>query len=121
MYTAHCRSKLRDCESVALLVLVLYGSSLCVSHVTMSTLSFVPCSSAINPSFWHELARLKLEELKLDAGAISFVATYSHERTITDRQTGKAIGLGNIVNFESTGFTSSGGATGYVSLRRTEP
>jgi ubiquitin-like modifier-activating enzyme ATG7 len=60
----------------------------------MSVVQFAPFSSLIQPPFWHELTRLKLEVLRLSENHIPVTASYSIGKTIKDRNTGQEIELG---------------------------
>lgn len=55
---------------------------------------FTPFSSLIQPAFWHELTRLKLDVLRLSAEEVPVTATYTAGRAVTDRETGKEVDLG---------------------------
>lgn len=55
---------------------------------------FTPFSSLIEPAFWHELTRLKIDVLRLAEHALPIAASYSVGRSVTDRETGKEIDLG---------------------------
>lgn len=55
---------------------------------------FTPFSSVVQPSFWHELTKLKIDVLKLSEEFLSVTATYSTGRSVTDRETGNEVDLG---------------------------
>jgi ubiquitin-like modifier-activating enzyme ATG7 len=60
----------------------------------MPVVQFAQFSSIVQPTFWHELTRLKLEVLRLSDDTVSPTATYSTGRTIKDRNTGQQVALG---------------------------
>ena len=70
----------------------------CISIMTTTknahVVQFNPFSSLVQPPFWHELTRLKIDVLKLSQDSLPIHASYSTGRTITDRETGKEISLG---------------------------
>ncbi|XP_006463040.1 hypothetical protein AGABI2DRAFT_194065, partial [Agaricus bisporus var. bisporus H97] len=57
-------------------------------------LQFVPFASLVQPAFWHALADVKIDQLRLSDAPIDIAATYAVGRSITDRETGQAIDLG---------------------------
>jgi ubiquitin-like modifier-activating enzyme ATG7 len=57
-------------------------------------LQFVPFASLVQPAFWHALADLKIDQLRLSDDAVDIAATYSVGRSVTDRETGQTIDLG---------------------------
>jgi ubiquitin-like modifier-activating enzyme ATG7 len=60
----------------------------------MPVVHFAQLSSIVQPTFWHELTRLKLEVLRLSDETVALTASYSAGRTIKDRNTGQEIALG---------------------------
>ncbi|KAI0061459.1 E1-like protein-activating [Artomyces pyxidatus] len=60
----------------------------------MPVVQFTQFSSLVQPTFWHELTRLKLEVLKLSDASVPLTAHYSAGRTIKDRNTGQEVALG---------------------------
>lgn len=62
---------------------------------TQEILKFMPYSSCINPSFWFELSRTKLEDLKLDD---SFKLLFGYFSNCT------SCDLPPIVNFDYSSF-----------------
>ena len=58
------------------------------------TLQFTPFSSLVQPSFWHELTRLKIDVLRLSEDTIEINGSYAAGRSVVDRETGNEIGLG---------------------------
>lgn len=60
----------------------------------MPVVQFAQFSSLVQPTFWHELSRLKLEVLRLSDESLTLTATYSAGRTIKDRNTGQEVALG---------------------------
>ncbi|CAG8707544.1 14722_t:CDS:2, partial [Acaulospora colombiana] len=76
---------------------------------TMSNLQFTPFTSQVSPQLWHQLSKLKIDELKLSQDSIPLKATYSAGRTTVDRETGKEIGLGCTFNAPSPNVAVSSG------------
>ena len=76
-----------------------------------TTAAFVPLASSVTPSFWTEFARQKLEVLKLDDRPFALTASYTHERTARDRQTGADIGLGSLLSFDASSFSEPSSST----------
>lgn len=60
----------------------------------MPVVQFAQFSSIVQPTFWHELSRLKLEVLRLSDETVTLTATYSTGRTVKDRNTGQDVALG---------------------------
>jgi ubiquitin-like modifier-activating enzyme ATG7 len=60
----------------------------------MPVVHFAQFSSIVQPTFWHELSRLKLEVLRLSDETVTLTASYSAGRTIKDRNTGQEVSLG---------------------------
>lgn len=60
----------------------------------MPVVLFAQFSSIVQPTFWHELSRLKLEVLRLSDDSVTLTASYSSGRTIKDRNTGQEVALG---------------------------
>ncbi|KAI9510094.1 hypothetical protein F5148DRAFT_1182407 [Russula earlei] len=60
----------------------------------MPIVQFAQFSSIVQPTFWHELSKLKLEVLRLSEETVTLTATYSAGRTIKDRNTGQDVALG---------------------------
>ena len=60
----------------------------------MPLVHFAQFSSIVQPTFWHELSRLKLEVLRLSDQTVTLTASYSAGRTIKDRNTGQEVALG---------------------------
>ncbi|KZO99225.1 E1-like protein-activating [Calocera viscosa TUFC12733] len=60
----------------------------------MPIVQFVPFSSSVHPSFWHELTKLKIDVLRLDASHVPVSASYTAGKTVVDRETGNEVGLG---------------------------
>ena len=55
---------------------------------------FTPFSSLVQPAFWHELTRLKIDVLRLAEHPLTIAASYSAGRSVKDRETGKEVDLG---------------------------
>ncbi len=64
----------------------------------MTVVQFAQFSSLVQPTFWHELSRLKLEVLRLSDDTVPLTATYLAGRTIKDRNTGQEVALGCNIN-----------------------
>ncbi|KAG8876401.1 Autophagy protein 7 [Tulasnella sp. 331] len=62
--------------------------------IASSVMQFTPFSSVVQPAFWHELTKLKIDVLKLSQEAVTIYGTYSIGRSVTDRETGKEVTLG---------------------------
>ncbi|KAF8260462.1 hypothetical protein EI94DRAFT_1667960 [Lactarius quietus] len=60
----------------------------------MPVVQFAQFSSLVQPTFWHELSRVKLDVLRLSDDSVPLTATYSAGRTIKDRNTGQEVALG---------------------------
>ena len=60
----------------------------------MPVVHFAQFSSIVQPTFWNDLSRLKLEFLRLSEETVNFTASYSAGRTIKDRNTGQEVALG---------------------------
>lgn len=60
----------------------------------MTIVQFTPFSSLVQPAFWHDLTRLKIDVFKLSEETVPITATYSAGRSVTDRETGNEVALG---------------------------
>ncbi|KDN42004.1 hypothetical protein RSAG8_07049, partial [Rhizoctonia solani AG-8 WAC10335] len=60
----------------------------------MTVIQFTPLSSLVQPAFWHDLVRLKIDVLKLSAESQPVTASYSAGKSIIDRETGQDVVLG---------------------------
>ncbi|KAN0074509.1 hypothetical protein V8E55_011921 [Tylopilus felleus] len=60
----------------------------------MPVVQFAPFASVVQPAFWHELTRLKIDVLRLSDESISLTGSYSVGRSIRDRETGQDVALG---------------------------
>ncbi|KAG2347636.1 E1-like protein-activating [Suillus weaverae] len=60
----------------------------------MPVVQFAPFASLVQPGFWHELTRMKIDVLRLSEDAITVNGSYSVGRSIRDRETGQDIALG---------------------------
>lgn len=54
-----------------------------------SSIKFVPFSSLVDTSFWHQLAEKKLNEVKLDRRPIPATATYRNGKKGRNSEKGK--------------------------------
>jgi hypothetical protein len=73
----------------------------------MPVVQFAQFSSIVQPTFWHELSRLKLEVLRLSDETVPITATYSTGRTVKDRNTGREVALGCNIALGGEGFSES--------------
>lgn len=60
----------------------------------MPVVQFAPFASLVQPGFWHELTRMKIDVLRLSEDAIIVNGSYSVGRSIRDRETGQDVALG---------------------------
>ena len=65
---------------------------------------FTPLSSLVQPTFWHELTRLKIDVLKLSQDTLPMTANYSVGRLVLDRESGKEVPLGCNLTVAGEGF-----------------
>lgn len=79
----------------------------------MTVIQFNPLSSLVQPAFWHDLVRLKIDVLKLSAESQTVTASYSAGKSIIDRETGKDVALGCQIVLAGDGFS---GQTRYAPL-----
>jgi ubiquitin-like modifier-activating enzyme ATG7 len=73
----------------------------------MPVVQFAQFSSIVQPTFWHELSRLKLEVLRLSEETVTLTATYSTGRTVKDRNTGQEVALGCNIALGGEGLSES--------------
>lgn len=59
----------------------------------MPVVQFAPFTSLVNPGFWHELTKLKIDVLKLSDESLTIGASYSAGRSVLDRESGQEIAL----------------------------
>ncbi|KIJ16262.1 hypothetical protein PAXINDRAFT_168437 [Paxillus involutus ATCC 200175] len=60
----------------------------------MVVIQFAPFASLVQPAFWHELTRMKIDVLRLSDESLKVTGSYSVGRSIRDRETGQDIALG---------------------------
>lgn len=60
----------------------------------MTIVQFAPLNSIVQPNFWHELTRIKIDVQKLSEDSLSIQAYYTAGRSVTDRETGQEVSLG---------------------------
>lgn len=60
----------------------------------MPVVQFAPFSSLVQPGFWHELTRLKIDILRLSDESLTVNGSYSVGRSVRDRETGQDVALG---------------------------
>ncbi|KAH9979848.1 E1-like protein-activating [Lactifluus volemus] len=73
----------------------------------MPVVQFAQFSSLVQPTFWHELSRLKLEVLRLSDESVPVTATYSAGRTVKDRNTGHQVALGCNIAVSGDGLSET--------------
>ncbi|TDL27707.1 E1-like protein-activating [Rickenella mellea] len=73
----------------------------------MTVVQFTPFSSLVQPAFWHELTRLKIDVLKLSEESLPITASYSVGRSITDRETGQEVALGCNLTISDDSFNDT--------------
>lgn len=73
----------------------------------MPLLQFTPHSSLVQPGFWHELTRIKIDVLKLSEQSVPIVGSYSPGRWIVDRESGNQIALNGSLSLSETSFDLS--------------
>ncbi|KAI6028233.1 hypothetical protein EDC04DRAFT_2869118 [Pisolithus marmoratus] len=59
----------------------------------MPVVQFTPFSSLVQPGFWHELTRLKIDVLRLSDESLTVSGSYSVGRSVRDRETGQDVAL----------------------------
>ncbi|TFL02674.1 hypothetical protein BDV98DRAFT_592331 [Pterulicium gracile] len=72
----------------------------------MPIVQFTPFSSLVQPSFWHELTKLKLDVLRLSDESVPIHGSYSTGRSVRDRETGAEIALGCNLSVGSESFST---------------
>jgi ubiquitin-like modifier-activating enzyme ATG7 len=60
---------------------------------TMTIVQFAPFTSLVQPAFWHDLSRFKIDVLRLSQSAVPITATYGAGRNIADRETSTEVAL----------------------------
>ncbi|KIY53447.1 E1-like protein-activating, partial [Fistulina hepatica ATCC 64428] len=70
----------------------------------MPVVQFSPFSSLIHPAFWHKLSDLKIDVLRLSDDLVPVSASYTYGRFITDRESGKQIGVGGDASLDDSSF-----------------
>lgn len=71
----------------------------------MTAVQFTQFQSQVSPQLWHQLTKLKIDVLRLSADSIPVSATYAPGRVVTDRESGKEIGLGCTLNVGGEGLS----------------
>lgn len=82
-------------------------------------LQFQPFHANLNPTFWQELASLKINRLQLSDEAVPISALYSPSRVILDRQTGSTVFLGSALHLDAASFRDDARLTAAVRARGT--
>jgi len=59
----------------------------------MPVVQFAPFNSQVQPEFWHELTRRKVDELRLSQDALAITASYTIARAVRDRESGNDVAL----------------------------
>ncbi|GJJ14722.1 hypothetical protein Clacol_008989 [Clathrus columnatus] len=70
----------------------------------MPVLQFTPQSSLVQPGFWNELTRLKIDILKLSDQSIPISGSYTPGRWIIDRESGNEIALNGSLSLSAESF-----------------
>ncbi|KAG6381874.1 hypothetical protein JVT61DRAFT_488 [Boletus reticuloceps] len=70
----------------------------------MPVVQFTPFASLVQPAFWHELTRLKVDVLRLSDDELSLAGSYSVGRSIRDRETGQDVALGCNISLGADAF-----------------
>ena len=70
----------------------------------MTIVQFAPLSTIIQPNFWHELTKLKIDVLKLSEESLPIKASYTAGRSVTDRETGQEVSLGCYITIGGEAF-----------------
>ncbi|KAI5116668.1 hypothetical protein M0805_007840 [Coniferiporia weirii] len=78
-----------------------------MSSAKSSIVQFTPFSSLVQPPFWHELTRLKIDVLRLSEQAVPANASYTVGRSVTDRETGTEVDLGCHITLGGDAFNPS--------------
>lgn len=73
----------------------------------MPVVQFAPFASVVQPAFWHELTRVKIDVLRLSEDSRSLSASYSVGRSIRDRETGQDVPLGCNISLGADAFTDT--------------
>jgi hypothetical protein len=60
----------------------------------MPVVQFAPFASLVQPAFWHELTRLKIDVLRLSQDSLPLTGAYSVGRAVRDREVGPDVALG---------------------------
>ncbi len=69
-------------------------------------LQFTPFASVVQPGFWNELTKLKIDVLKLSQEAIPICGSYSIGKAVTDRETGLEVALGCTLTVGADAFSN---------------
>ncbi|GAA5935779.1 hypothetical protein JCM1841_004129 [Sporobolomyces salmonicolor] len=69
-----------------------------------SPLQFLPLSTAISPSFWHQLTHLKLHHLKLSDAPVPISGWYTRGKQVKDRMTGEAVSISGGLELNEASF-----------------
>ncbi|GAA5864413.1 hypothetical protein JCM1840_000487 [Sporobolomyces johnsonii] len=67
-------------------------------------LQFLPLSTAVSPSFWHQLTHLKLHHLKLSDAPVPISGWYTKGKQVKDRMTGEAVGISGGLELSEASF-----------------
>ncbi|GAA5825665.1 hypothetical protein JCM11251_000328 [Rhodosporidiobolus azoricus] len=76
---------------------------------TAPSLQFLPLSTSINPSFWHQLTHLKLHRLKLNDDPVPIIAHFARGKTVKDRLTGETVGISGGIELDQASFAGGEG------------
>lgn len=73
----------------------------------MPVAQFAPFASLVQPGFWHELTRMKIDVLRLSEESLTVTGSYSTGRSIRDRETGQDVALGCNLSVGTDAFEKS--------------
>ncbi|GAA5903726.1 hypothetical protein JCM6882_003397 [Rhodosporidiobolus microsporus] len=76
---------------------------------TAPSLQFLPLSTSISPSFWHQLTHLKLHRLKLSDDPVPITAHYARGKAVKDRMTGETVGISGGIELDQASFEGEEG------------
>ncbi|KIJ65777.1 hypothetical protein HYDPIDRAFT_27010 [Hydnomerulius pinastri MD-312] len=73
----------------------------------MPVVQFAPFASLVQPGFWHELTRMKIDVLRLSEESLTLTGSYSVGRSIRDRETGQDVALGCNLSLGADAFETA--------------
>ena len=75
--------------------------------MTNSVAQFEPFATSLETAFWQKLIELKIDVLKLDDKALPIRGHYGRGKSIKDRETGRTISLGCVMNLDGEAYEAS--------------